>query len=276
MGYRPENNSIATQLRSIDLCVDHDSGNIRQWFFTHQDMCQFLCALKVSAYADTNGSIRDQDGAVIGLWYYAEFSCKYPEFDHDTRKHPIELTGDELAELDSVTGSHDWGEALNREVLEDAEPIGLGREVVDEQQQDYEAMRGNTGYNEMTDALIRQQMSDEAKEDMDEYPDTGHDDCPDCGNKFCMGCDFGLGDAAKKFAEALREMDVKIDPRVRESARQQFVNAFKDPAQQAEDDEIERRFLASSLLKRELAAEKYPLAAKWRRDRHLNDDDIPF
>lgn len=68
-----------TLLRAIDIPATMENGNsITQWFRSHEEMCQFLCALKVSLYVDTNGAIKDQHGETVGQWFFAELNCKYP------------------------------------------------------------------------------------------------------------------------------------------------------------------------------------------------------
>lgn len=61
-------------MRAIDISANENSNAIQEWFHNHSVMCQFLCALKISAYADSEGFIRNQDGDVIGVWFYAELN----------------------------------------------------------------------------------------------------------------------------------------------------------------------------------------------------------
>lgn len=69
----------ATLLRAINIPATMENDNsITQWFHSHGEMCQFLCALKVSLYVDTDGAIKDQNGETVGQWFFAELNCKYP------------------------------------------------------------------------------------------------------------------------------------------------------------------------------------------------------
>lgn len=65
-------------VRAIDIPSLDGTAAIQQWFFTPELMNQFLCALKMSVYAHEDGSIRNQDGEFVGLWYHSLFTIKYP------------------------------------------------------------------------------------------------------------------------------------------------------------------------------------------------------
>lgn len=89
---------MTTPLRSIDIPSKGGNHKIQEWFFSHELMCQFLCCLRISCYADVNGSIRDDEGTIIGLWYFMECRNRYDEF-HDTQKH---ITPREASWLDEI------------------------------------------------------------------------------------------------------------------------------------------------------------------------------
>jgi len=69
-------NLPTTPLRAVDIPATDQHNLSQQWFFTDDDMHRFLAARMI--YAAKDGSIKDTDGEIVGLWYFAEFSCKYP------------------------------------------------------------------------------------------------------------------------------------------------------------------------------------------------------
>lgn len=157
MGYRPENTlpGITTLIRSIDLPACEDYNADQQWFINEELMHQYLAGNR-GAYADKNGTVVNVNGTIIGLWYYTKLGSVHP---------------------DPKVG---WGKALNREVLEDAEPTdSLGRAI--------DAAMKAMGHNRMV-AKVRERfinsgntpMSDMIAEDQDDwkhapYGQTDHD-----------------------------------------------------------------------------------------------------
>lgn len=109
-------------LRAINLVTNENHATDKQWFSSDDEMRQYLVGQR-AAYADDDGNVIDSYGENLGMWYFIT-----------------------LTTLPNVN----WDEALNREVLEDAEPEDMG------------------GFP---------------------FPFDGHDPCPDCGDHFCMcGC----------------------------------------------------------------------------------------
>jgi len=65
-------------IRAIEIPATEQHNSINVWFHTDDEMRQFLANRQT--YANVDGMIKDDTGLPVGIWYYAEFSAKYPEF----------------------------------------------------------------------------------------------------------------------------------------------------------------------------------------------------
>jgi hypothetical protein len=78
-----------TPLRAVDMPATEDYNDVNQWFFTDQVMHQFLCDRRV--YANKDGTIRNSKDRIVGIWYFAEFSAKYPDNSKSTWGHALDM-----------------------------------------------------------------------------------------------------------------------------------------------------------------------------------------
>jgi len=84
-------NQPATPLRAIDIPASEQGCAVKEWFFNDETMRQHLASL--GYYGHEDGSVKNSNGKIIGLWYYVEFISELPSeiFDQEdeiTPNHP--------------------------------------------------------------------------------------------------------------------------------------------------------------------------------------------
>jgi hypothetical protein len=109
-------NSNITPLRAIDMPATENNNAINQWFFTDNAMRAFLC--HNWAYAHEDGTIRNHDDNIIGIWYYAELSAKSP---NERYNEAIDAADVDLSTIGYFEYSHgdEWGESVGEYIVSD-------------------------------------------------------------------------------------------------------------------------------------------------------------
>jgi len=124
-----------SQLRAIDIPGTINRNAIQTWFFSNDAMKQFLASRTL--YGDDDGSIRNTDGDIVGIWYFAEFSAKNPA--PKTRS-----CCDYMDDIPQKTLAQQEAEDRNEVIYDDFDIRDIDAELdrmVDDEA-DYQAMRG--------------------------------------------------------------------------------------------------------------------------------------
>jgi len=136
-----------TPLRAIDIPATESHQADNQWFFTDDTMRQYLAACQLFGHID--GSVINTNGTIVGLWYYAEFSSKYPGATTE-QMTLAEQEAEDRNERDCFCSGVGAAEGCQCYIcrthnvcLTDDELAGLDNAVAADMSRDYEAMRGN-------------------------------------------------------------------------------------------------------------------------------------
>ena len=111
-------NSSITPLRAIDLPANDDRSAVHMWFFSEENMHTYLCDNRY--YAHESGTVRNSDNVSIGIWYYAEFSAKYPfESYNEELDAQMEAVIGQTDPSDECSPVNEWRKPVRNYTLDD-------------------------------------------------------------------------------------------------------------------------------------------------------------